>query len=396
MTTLRQAVKRITFPRTSCTARTPFFPVSALFLIALWAGGTTPAFGWGSTAHRIINKNAVVHLPESMALLAAQQMFLMDHASDADIRKSSDPTEGPKHFLDLESYPDYFHLPEDLSVLIGQYGVTTVSDNGVLPWAIVWAEDSLTVQFRRGDWARAYQTAADLGHYVGDAHQPLHCTVNYDGKLTGNSGIHSRYETGMINAYQSSLIVRQDSVRYVPDIFAEAMSIVLHSHDFVDSILQADTYAKTISGWNGSGQVPAAYYAALWERTGSFTVTLIEDAEASLASLWYTAWVNAGVGTASAAPTFAAPIPAGLLLEQNYPNPFNPTTVITGQWAGESEVQLVVYDLLGREVATLASGRYPAGRHMFTFDANNLASGVYLYRLTAGNSTVTKAMLLEK
>ncbi len=89
-------------------------------------------------------------------------------------------------------------------------------------------------------------------------------------------------------------------------------------------------------------------------------------------------------------------IPSSFALEQNYPNPFNPTTVIRGQWTGDSDVRLLVYDVLGRKVATLADGRFPAGKYTFTFDARGLSSGVYYYRLQAGKFTATKAMLLVK
>ncbi|MGA9119804.1 MAG: T9SS type A sorting domain-containing protein, partial [Bacteroidota bacterium] len=62
----------------------------------------------------------------------------------------------------------------------------------------------------------------------------------------------------------------------------------------------------------------------------------------------------------------------------------------------DSNVRLVVYDLLGREVAVLANGRYPAGRYSFTFDGSGFASGVYFYRLEAGSSVQTMKMLLLK
>ncbi len=90
------------------------------------------------------------------------------------------------------------------------------------------------------------------------------------------------------------------------------------------------------------------------------------------------------------------PGPRSYQLDQNYPNPFNPTTVISGQWPVESDVRLVVYDVIGREVAVLANGRYPAGRYSFTFDATGLASGVYLYRLTVGSFTETRKMTLVR
>ncbi|MGA9120165.1 MAG: T9SS type A sorting domain-containing protein, partial [Bacteroidota bacterium] len=89
-------------------------------------------------------------------------------------------------------------------------------------------------------------------------------------------------------------------------------------------------------------------------------------------------------------------VPAEASLGQNYPNPFNPTTVIRGQWTGDSRVKLTVYDVLGREVAVLANGRYPAGRFAFSFNANGLASGVYYYRLQAGSFVETRTMVLMK
>jgi hypothetical protein len=369
--------------------RTPFLPLLLAFSILT----STDAWGWGATAHRIINQNAVIHLPASMAALVAQQSFLAAHASDADNRKSSDTAEAPKHYIDLESYPDYQNLPPSLAVLINQYGWATVKANGILPWATVWALDSLTEQFRRGDWSTAYQTAADLGHYVGDGHQPLHCTVNYDGQLTGNRGIHSRYESTMINTFQASLVVVPDTVRYVEDPYAFALAYILHARAFVDSILLADDAAKVTSGWSGSGTPPSTYYDALWAGTGHFTVMLIQEATVNLASLWYTAWVNAGL-TSNLAVAESPALPGGIELNQNFPNPFNPTTVIPYQLSAPSDVRLDIYDLQGRQVEVLVNEKEGPGSYQIRFDAAGLSSGVYLYRLTAGRSLQVRKMLL--
>ena len=88
-------------------------------------------------------------------------------------------------------------------------------------------------------------------------------------------------------------------------------------------------------------------------------------------------------------------------LSQNYPNPFNPTTMIRYQIAAErpgavTDVQLVVYDLLGRKVAELVNERQAVGKHEVTFDATGLASGIYIYRLTGGSFVQTKRMMLIK
>jgi len=106
--------------------------------------------------------------------------------------------------------------------------------------------------------------------------------------------------------------------------------------------------------------------------------------------------IDNGSNIISSASAQAPQIPDRSGLEQNYPNPFNPRTVIRGQWTEDSKVRLVVYDLLGREVAVLANGRYPAGRHSFTFDAQSLSSGTYFYRLVVGGRVFVKKMTLVK
>ncbi len=89
-------------------------------------------------------------------------------------------------------------------------------------------------------------------------------------------------------------------------------------------------------------------------------------------------------------------IPDNTVLHQNYPNPFNPSTVISYQLATNSVVSLKVYDLLGREVATLVDGNVQAGKHQAILEASGLSSGVYFYRLTTNTISFTKRMILLK
>ena len=88
--------------------------------------------------------------------------------------------------------------------------------------------------------------------------------------------------------------------------------------------------------------------------------------------------------------------PNSFALSQNYPNPFNPITVISYQLQVQSDVRLVVFDLLGREVATLVNEKKEAGNYTATFNGANLTSGVYFYKLTAGNFSEIKKMTLIK
>ena len=84
------------------------------------------------------------------------------------------------------------------------------------------------------------------------------------------------------------------------------------------------------------------------------------------------------------------------MLFQNYPNPFNPATIINYQLPKASFVTLKVFDLLGKEVKTLVNEFQESGRYNVTFNANNLASGVYIYRIQAGNFIASKKLILMR
>ena len=89
-------------------------------------------------------------------------------------------------------------------------------------------------------------------------------------------------------------------------------------------------------------------------------------------------------------------VPGGFILYGNYPNPFNPSTTVRYGLSGRSMVTLVVYNAIGQEVARLAGGLQEAGVHELRFDAGSLASGVYIYRLTAGGFSAQRPMVYLK
>jgi len=100
-----------------------------------------------------------------------------------------------------------------------------------------------------------------------------------------------------------------------------------------------------------------------------------------------------GVGVAGDVP----PVPQTFMLEQNYPNPFNPSTTIDFTLAEDSRVTLKVFDLIGREVATLVNNDLKAGmKHSVKFDASRLSTGMYFYRLDTGKNSMVKKLLLTK
>lgn len=161
--------------------------------------------GWGQVGHHIINYNTVLSAYPELAFFNTWADSLAAHASDADYRKDWDPTEAPKHYIDIDNYPEFIAtgtIPQDFDSLVAIHGLSFVMDQGILPWAIINTADSLEAAFEINDMHKAMLIAADLGHYIGDSHQPLHITRNYDGQYTNQNGVHSRYETHMIGDFR--------------------------------------------------------------------------------------------------------------------------------------------------------------------------------------------------
>jgi choice-of-anchor B domain-containing protein len=123
-------------------------------------------------------------------------------------------------------------------------------------------------------------------------------------------------------------------------------------------------------------------------RTDTVTVNVPTNNDSILVNYQMTSTMSAATENQTVARTFA--------LEQNYPNPFNPSTEIRYQIAAASDVRLEVFDMLGRKVSTLVNERKPAGVYNATFNAANLSSGTYFYRLSAEGFVETRRMLLVK
>ncbi len=310
--------------------------------------------------------------------------FLTDHASDADYRKSTDPTEGPKHYIDIDNYSLFVstgRIPQTYDSVIALYGNTFVIDNGILPWATERTFDSLRNCMQRLDFAKAKIFAADLGHYVADGHMPLHITRNYNGQYTGNSGIHSRYESTMINAHISEIVYTGTDAVEISNVNQYIFDYLYTNFTFCDSILMADDYAKTFSTNTSS----TAYKNALWEKSKSFTTPLFEQASHAMADLIFTAWVQAGSPSLLSAAAINDPIAiSNAVLEQNTPNPFVTSTRISYTLKENTKVLLQVRDISGMPVTTLIDDTLNSGSHTCEWEPADVPAGVYYLVLNTG------------
>ncbi len=275
-------------------------------------------------------------------------------------------------------------MPHDRAVLDAKYGTTFVENTGIVPWAIGEVVTTLTQQFQAQQWSSAALTIADLCHYVGDATQPLHCAKNYDGQLTGNNGIHSRYETTMMNLHIADLHTSPMTVAYYPSPVDAAFGIVSGSWSRVADLLTADNTAKAAAGGSTSS---TTYYNSLWANTQAFTRVRIDSATVVTASMVYTAWMNAGHpaipgSTASVDP----PLPSGVALSAG-PSPFRDALSIG--FAGPGPLTVEVFDVRGRAVARLADGASAGGRITWRPESS-VGPGLYFVRLTGPGVSVTR------
>lgn len=259
-----------------------------LFLIPI----TFFFLGWGNIGHSIINYNTILTALPEMNFFEYWADSLAAHGSDADYRKSIDPDEGPKHYIDIDNYPEFIStgtIPQNLDSLVAIHGIQFVIDQGILPWAILHSTDSLQAAFEVNDMNKAMLLAADLGHYIADSHMPLHITRNYNGQYTGQYGVHSRYETGLINTFQDQIVYGGDSLQYIENLPSYIFNMIYDNYLYVDSVLAADAAAKAYAGNTNS----TAYYNKFWELSKNFTIGLFKRASYRLTCVIYTAWINA-------------------------------------------------------------------------------------------------------
>jgi len=210
-------------------------------------------------------------------------------------------TEPPStHFIDIDYYPEFFAhtFPRDINVLIAEYGTTIVYQNGTGPWTAVNYYETLRDQFAvattESDWTNLLATAGALAHYLEDLHNPMHLAINYDGQLTGQNGLHSRYESTLIqNRITAGLQLATNLTDCVfhPSIQDAIFDDIDLVYPYNQTLLNADLSAYAATG----ERISANYYQHLWDDgCSSFTSFVMQKGSALAASAWYAAWREAG------------------------------------------------------------------------------------------------------
>lgn len=267
--------------------------LSAIRLACVSSLLSTNAFAWGGRVHIDINRAAAMNVPDDMAAWRRYATILSRESIRPDLWKGADDTEGPRHYLDAERYQPVAltNLPEDHAKVRALTG-GDAAENGILAWVIMDVENKLTQAMASNDWEAATRYAAALGHYVADAHQPLHMTEHYDGRPgPDGKGIHMRWEEQMPFFFWKAEMIKPGAAQFIKEPWSDVLQQLNRAHARYREIYEADHEATDVA----DDQVGSSeYYRAMWKRTDTLFVEQASAAATELSSLWYTAWIKAG------------------------------------------------------------------------------------------------------
>lgn len=278
-----------------------------LILILLFLG-TEGLKAWGFFAHRRINRLAVFSLPtEMIGFFKENIQYITENAVNPDRRRYAVDGEAEKHFIDADVFGDsaIYQLPRYWGEAVAMYSEDTLRAYGIGPWNVYRVKMNLTEAFSRKDARAILMLAADLGHYIGDINVPLHTTVNYNGQLTGQYGIHGFWESRVPELLSDNYDFFVGKASYINNTQLAAWEAVIQAHLALDSVLR---FEKDLTerfepekkySFIERGNLTTKSYST--EFTKAYSDLLDGQVERQMrksikmtADFWFTAWVDAG------------------------------------------------------------------------------------------------------
>lgn len=280
-----------------------------LSLCLIFLSSHYTVYCWGFYAHQKINYYAVFLLPPQMLVLFKPHInFLSEHAIDPDKRRYAVPDEGPRHYIDMDHYGTYPYtaLPRNWRDAVAKFGKDSLQQHGIVPWHIQTMLYRLTDAFKAKNFSQLMKTGAEIGHYIADAHVPLHASSNHNGQFTNQKGIHGFWESRvpeLLAEKEFNFFIGQAEYIQNPGDFI--WNRVLESAQAADTVL---TYERELTlqftddqkyafEWrNGKTirQYSSAFTIAYNKKLDGMIERRMRQSIFAIASFWYTAWVNAG------------------------------------------------------------------------------------------------------
>tara|TARA_B100000029_G_scaffold56622_1_gene51252 strand:- start:1665 stop:2540 length:876 start_codon:yes stop_codon:yes gene_type:complete len=265
-------------------------------------------FAWGYAAHRLTTRKAVNILNSPLGEYFYKNInFISENSIAPDLwRKNKEifPEESHGHYIDADLYDKYpfRKIPRTWEKAVTKYGEENLKSWGTAPWRIQNFYKKLVLEFKNGNWKESLQTASALSHYIADIHVPFHTTENYNGQLSGNKGVHKRWEADMVEEYLLDSINPEGNLDLILDPVIMAFDIVEESFKELQKILTAETKARStisfksidiIANWDQSMK-GTEYIKILYQETGDLAIKRMNDSSLRIASYWNSAWIDAG------------------------------------------------------------------------------------------------------
>jgi hypothetical protein len=257
------------------------------------------ASAWGFEPHKFIMSRAIDMLPNPIRpFFEANRTFVVEHTVDPDLWRSAGfAEEPPQHFVDLDAYGPYpfKDLPRDYDEALKKHGFDKLQENGLLPWRTHEMAGRLVRGFEGVRTGRPYARndvmffSAVIGHYVSDAFVPFHAVLNYNGQLTGQTGIHARWESELFERYQKQLVLEPGRLRPISHERDFVFDTLLESTQFVPELLAADKEAI-----GNRDLYDDRYFETFFSRTRPVLEKRLSEAITAVASVIASAWEQAG------------------------------------------------------------------------------------------------------
>jgi hypothetical protein len=261
-----------------------------ILLLAL-ATLPVPGLAWGDRGHKLINAAAVENLPEPLrSYFRARKAYLVEHALDPDLLAQNDAAERPHHYTDLDADDSFPFLSLRRQFVLERAAPKRWQlRNGDSIWQIERFTLRLADSLQHRRWQAADHDAVFAAHYAADLTQPLHTVMNYDGQLTGQRGVHARFETDLVNALADGWRLKPQPPTFEPDLRARIFQEMITSFSYRNVIFASDRIAVF-----GRNYLDPQYYAMFYKLAGPLAEKRLEAGASFVSSLWYTAWVRAG------------------------------------------------------------------------------------------------------
>ena len=266
-------------------------------------------YSWGFYAHGKINYYAVFLLPPEMILLYKPNIsFLEEHATDPDKRRYAVLEEAPRHYIDMDRYGNYPFdgLPRKWKDAVEKFSEDSLKAHGIVPWHIQVMLNRLTAAFAKKDFTSIMKNSAEIGHYIGDAHVPLHTSSNHNGQLTNQRGIHGFWESRVPELLAEKqfdfLIGKADYISNPGDFIWNRImesvkasdSVLLFEKELNKQFREDKKYAFEERNGKIVKQYSTAYTIAYNNKLDDMVERRMRQSIYAIASFWYTAWINAG------------------------------------------------------------------------------------------------------